>query len=239
MTRNYTLHTEFDLRGSDLLRHMDVKMSVPEWLAPHKNNWLSKASLCKLITCAQRSFVVWFDSVEPRLTSRRGLGRNGKPAKLYLVKHVWAAAQAWSMSLFPLKRKESDDVITLRHELAQANREVLRLKWHAARQKTQPRLHAVHTQDSQDEQISREIVAALTRASEPRPRPGIYFLHDTEGQLLYIGQAGNVLSRMIGHTDKPFDSVRMIEIEDHRKRLEIERALIRHLKPPFNVQHTA
>lgn len=80
------------------------------------------------------------------------------------------------------------------------------------------------------------ILALMMTAHELRPFPGVYWLLDAAGVVVYVGQSRNCASRMSGHRDKAFVAARMIRIEDDRHRSEIERALIRAMRPNLNVQ---
>jgi hypothetical protein len=80
-----------------------------------------------------------------------------------------------------------------------------------------------------------ELMRLLLRATEGRPRPGVYFLLDEAGGVLYVGQSDNVLVRMRGHPEKGYESLRMIRADDYEERLELERRFIRLLKPPLNL----
>ena len=83
------------------------------------------------------------------------------------------------------------------------------------------------------------MIALLRRiiaATEPRPEPGIYFLLDAVGLVLYVGQSDNVLNRMSGHKVKAFASVRMIQVPLAEDRNRLEQQFIHLLVPPLNVQ---
>lgn len=61
---------------------------------------------------------------------------------------------------------------------------------------------------------------------------GVYFLISRK-KIVYIGQTYNVVSRISHHTDKVFDSFRLITC-DSAKRLEYERRWIKKFKPKYN-----
>lgn len=70
--------------------------------------------------------------------------------------------------------------------------------------------------------------------SIPSTPPGIYFLCNGK-ELVYIGQSRNVGSRVPRHMDKEFDRAFFIPCHINHL-LDFERTLIRHFKPPLNVQ---
>ena len=79
------------------------------------------------------------------------------------------------------------------------------------------------------------ILALMMTAHELRPAPGVYWLLSAVGTVVYVGQSKNCISRMVGHKDKEFVSARMIRIDDDRHRSDIERALIRSMRPGLNI----
>lgn len=75
----------------------------------------------------------------------------------------------------------------------------------------------------------------LMTAHELRPLPGVYWLIGADGAIVYVGLSRNCLSRMAGHRDKVFVAARMIHIVDDDKRAEVERILIRAMRPMLNI----
>ncbi len=90
--------------------------------------------------------------------------------------------------------------------------------------------------------LPRSAVASLPRG------PGIYRFTDQDGELLYIGKAGNLhqrvssyLSNSKGHSRKTLDlirNIRSVDVEETGSELEaslLEAELIRARQPPYNV----
>lgn len=68
----------------------------------------------------------------------------------------------------------------------------------------------------------------------PSKLSGVYFLFQGD-ELVYIGQAVNVLTRIDGHDRKGgFDSWTYIEVRDPEKRYELEQWAIYTYNPPLN-----
>lgn len=71
---------------------------------------------------------------------------------------------------------------------------------------------------------------------------GVYFIYDWEGDLLYVGRSTNIASRLATHDASKDTKVYMeavsrvtyIPIEDSQERIDLEAALIRHIKPEWN-----
>jgi hypothetical protein len=76
----------------------------------------------------------------------------------------------------------------------------------------------------------------MMSAHELRPVPGVYWLSDGMGAVVYVGQSKSCLSRMSGHRDKEFVTARMIRVDDESERSEIERTLIRSMRPALNIK---
>lgn len=81
------------------------------------------------------------------------------------------------------------------------------------------------------------LMRLLVSATEIRPEPGIYFLMDKPGAIIYVGQSENVMCRMSSHKDKAFYSARMVKIVRPDERLRIETRFIHLLQPPINLQY--
>lgn len=82
-----------------------------------------------------------------------------------------------------------------------------------------------------------DLMRLLVSATEVRPEPGIYFLMNKLGAIIYVGQSENVMCRMSGHKEKDFYSARMVKIKRADERLRIETRFIHLLRPPINLQY--
>jgi predicted transcriptional regulator len=81
-----------------------------------------------------------------------------------------------------------------------------------------------------------ETVAKLLLSTGPVcAEPGIYFLFDATGRVVYIGQSKNVALRLAGHDDKEFRDIRMIQVPGEAERLKYEALLIKTFRPKYNV----
>lgn len=80
------------------------------------------------------------------------------------------------------------------------------------------------------------LLRLLINSTDAKPLPGVYFLLAASGEVQYIGQSKNVLSRMHGHSAKEFAQVRMIRMDDPGQRLALESNLINLFKPKLNLQ---
>lgn len=81
------------------------------------------------------------------------------------------------------------------------------------------------------------IAKALVLCEPVSSAPGVYFLLDSKGAVVYVGQSSNVALRLGGHRDKEFTDVRMIRIPDEIQRTRYEQLLIQLLRPMCNVVH--
>lgn len=197
---------------------------IPDWLRPYKDQWVSGGKLKELIAAEGAYFGPWLDSVRPRLRSVSLPSRNGTgPVTKYLVRHVWAAALAHGLRLIPTEASKPE--AALRAENA-------RLREALAAERGKVRLEYVNVDRTAD---SLEIVRLMVTATEPQPRPGVYFLLADDDSVIYVGQSKNVLSRMVGHGGKTYATVRMIHVADEKRRLEVEARLIEWLQPPLNL----
>jgi hypothetical protein len=179
----------------------------------------------ELFTIEGRAFGPWFDSVRDRIKyiTEESKNRTG-PVKRYLVKHVWAASLAHSLSLQPSEKTSPYEAIAL-------DRDNLRVELEQERQRIRVKVVEV---DSTPHSV--KIIKLMASATDARPAPGVYLLLNKSGEVVYVGQSRNVLSRMVGHQEKEFQTVKMIHIKEERERLEIEGVLIKTLAPVFNVQ---
>lgn len=80
-----------------------------------------------------------------------------------------------------------------------------------------------------------EILRLVVKSTEIRPKPGVYFLMGSEGEILYVGKSDNVLVRMAGHKEKDFETVKMIHVPRSEDRDKLEARLIHLLTPPLNI----
>ena len=205
---------------------MNVR-TIPGWLEPYKNQWLSAGRLKGMLRIDGGFFGPWLDSVKPRLKkiSEPANTRGGSVSK-YLVKHVWALSLAHGVKLGPnesiLSAPSSSFLVeTIRNLEVRLVEESGRVK-----------IKTVYEHAAPD---YINLMRLLVTATEPRPTPGVYFLLDEFGNINYIGQSKNVLARMSGHTGKIFSAVKMIKADDDDARLKLESRLIEFFKPPANV----
>lgn len=82
-----------------------------------------------------------------------------------------------------------------------------------------------------------DLMRQLVSATDVRPAPGVYFLMNKAGEIIYVGQSENVMFRMAGHKEKDFHTVRMIHITKPLERNRLEQRFIHLLKPPINIQY--
>lgn len=85
------------------------------------------------------------------------------------------------------------------------------------------------------------IAGLLAQAVPCPPDPAwIYFLKDADGAVIYVGCSHQVGGRMVSHVanGKIFSTVSIVpSVFDRPIALEIERMLVRTLRPKLNVQH--
>jgi hypothetical protein len=202
---------------------------MPGWLVPYKNDWASAGKICSLVEAEGTSFRAWFADVKPRLRAVSVPSRNG-PSTKFLVKQVWAFARAHGLRLIPTDRTVERSVLLAR--LEQANLTIAALHGQVATAQAKATTQAATLLHTQDVEGMMRLLAAST---EPRPAPGVYFLLDPAGGVMYVGQSKSVLGRMAGHADKVFATVKMIPIEAQQTRLAYERKFITFFRPPLNV----
>jgi hypothetical protein len=205
----------------------------PDWLTPHKNEWMSMGTIATIMQLRECGFTSWFISVRSRLRSVRVPARNGTLATNYLVKHVWAAAKAHGLEPIPTSRTRSPA-----ERIAELEGDAAKLRWTLSQRteelrQAMARLHNIE-KSYETKTHSRSVLAMALRMTEPKPLPGVYFLLSEEKNITYVGQSQNVLGRMSGHSGKDFHSVRMIHVEDKDERMFIEKAMIELLQPKDN-----
>lgn len=200
-----------------------MSRTIPEWLAPWKNQWLSKGGLQKIVALEGRPFTPWLQEVAPRLRQITEPSKNRTgPVTRYLVKHLWAMSLAHQVVIIPTE--QSSPVEVLRQEIDGLRRQLAYLENH-------PIIKVVEV-DRTGNTI--DLLRLLATSTEARPHPGVYFLVDSFGHIAYVGQSKNVLARMAGHHDKQFTSVKMIHVKDDKRRLEVEGKLIAIFTPRLN-----
>ena len=213
-----------------------MNRTIPEWLQPLKNEWLSASKLSKIFHKESGgSFLSWFNGVKVRCRKVSIPCKSGASdvSTHYLVKHVWSMAQAHNVMLLPTPASDPAKFIeTLQKEnehLRSAADSALRLLniERNAHQKTRLQVDDLLPKNS--------VTALLVKAHEPRPIAGVYFLV-CDDEIVYVGQSKNVLSRMSGHADKRFNTVKMIPVGEDRL-LSTERMMIEILRPRYNKMH--
>jgi hypothetical protein len=182
--------------------------------------------------------------------------RYGRPVWVYPVKRLVAVVRAHGVTVtqhhprhwvpsevIAAEVRHARDGESLAHAAAMKLRqEIEDLKRQYATEIANARLHALR--QVRDEYALRDmapedvttLMGMMMTAHELRPTPGVYWLIDEAGSVVYVGQSKNCLSRMAGHRDKPFVSARMLAIEDDGRRSLVERMLIMSLTPAHNVK---
>lgn len=217
---------------------------LPEFLKKFGNEWLSAGEMSKLFTVVGNGVKKtsknpethsWVYLNKNRIKSKSiGFCANGKGEyRRYLVKSAWAVAKADGLEIFPTYKTSpvEEKIKFLEQRNAHLEQQVMGL---SARQEIRV-IHAKREFSSSDSLV----LKLLVMASDPRPKPGVYFLVSDSHGITYIGQSKNVISRMSGHQSKDYDFARMIEIHDDSQRLEIEMRLIKLLEPRDNVMGLA
>jgi len=204
----------------------------PAWLQPHKNEWRTPNGLRKIMQSPHTTFSSWFESVKHRLRVVESPCRtNSGTSRKYLVKQVWAFANAHGVEIEP-----TSFVVPRAELVAQMDsleREVRGLR----REKLNGEKVNVVIKPWGVENLTAFLAGfykQLLAATGPEPFPGVYFLFEGE-EIVYVGQSGNVLIRMAGHAGKKFNFVKMIRIDDQKQRFETESKLISIFNPPLNV----
>lgn len=203
---------------------------IPDDIQPFKNQWLSAGKIKQLFCFEKTAFSTWFEATKSRIryVNTDNKARPGEYSKKYLVKNVWAAACAHGLTL------RLSDNATPQQEIASLKTELAALE---AREKslvgTIQELKSWGAPREPDLTVS--MYKRILFATEPRPVQGVYFLLRGE-EIVYVGQSGNVLSRMAGHQNKDFDLVRMIQTYGDKERTFLETSMIRSFRPEYNVK---
>lgn len=215
---------------------------LPDWLNRHKNEWLSAGEIAKLIilegcgvTRASKNPAThtWVYANKDRIKNKSiGKAANGTgELRRYSVKSVWAVAKADGLSVTPTYA-----VSPIEQKLAALERANASLEYQV--RSNVPDIRVIHAK-REFTQSDLLMLRLLVVATDPRPRPGVYFLVSEAKGIVYVGQSKNVITRMAGHQEKQFDYARMIEIADDKQRLEIEMRLIKLLEPKDNLMGLA
>lgn len=206
----------------------------PDWLQPFKNEWRTVGRLRRIMipSCGSIDSLIHANKHRLRVVTEpcRNLGHNRSAhlVRRYLVKQVWALGVANCLDFLDPEQIAQDE-----RKEAIDEREALRNEVSLLKDQLR-RTNADRPEITQTDFIS--LLAMIMTATPARPVSGVYFLIE-DSKIIYVGQSGNVLARMSGHTDKRFTEVRMIEVERDAERLRIERILIRMLKPVENFRH--
>lgn len=220
-----------------------VNTRIPAWLDQIKNEWHSSASLGRIFAVDGGDFNSWFRCAKSRLPSNRGRASNGHMVDLYKVKTVWAACMGAGLEVIMPPSKEDCALEQLSIELEDTRRMLL-----AATAREKARTDEIkRLMDLRRDELEKRhktspamlvpvwLLEKLITAKPPTPNAGVYFLLKA-GRVVYVGQSGNVLARMAGHTRKDFDECIMVEIDDKEGRLEIETQLIACMSPACNIR---
>lgn len=207
---------------------------IPEWLGPYKNEWLTAGGIAKVMRIENCGGQVnklpetqtWVTKNRDRIKRKSaGAAPNGKGEMWrYLVKSVWSVAKVDGLNVCETYETSSD-----LQKIRCLEREIELQKNARA-----PEIRVIHAKREFDKSDTL-LLKLLVMASDPRPKPGVYFLVSDEGGVTYVGQSKNVISRMSGHQSKDYDFARMIEIPDDQQRLQIEMRLIKLLEPRDNL----
>jgi len=199
------------------------KYRLPDWLQPYKNEWRTVGRLQQIVRSEGLPFAVLFQQIKGRARVVEEPAKNGMGmTRRYLVKQVWALARAHGVELLPTL--EAAPQQRLLQEIGLLREQLLH-----AKQATR----VVHVDRPVPDAT---LVRLALQATEPRPVAGVYFLLDEAGGVVYVGQSGNVLARMAGHTEKRFATARMLAEPNDLARLRLEATLIAALQPPINVK---
>lgn len=205
------------------------RRDFPEWLAPHKNEWLTVGGIIGLIKTSPMPTSVFMNLIKSRIQSKTNVLRiSGKLSRHYLVKQVWACAMAHGLEVSDAKeiQKNQGEVRALNNEIRSLQNQIAALRSEAAMERKKKK-------DEEDYAKSRSLLAMMANISDVRPIPGVYFLLSGT-EIVYIGTSKNVIARMSGHTDKTFDCAKMIHIADDENRYFVETTLISILNPYYN-----
>lgn len=206
-----------------------AQYQIPDWLQPFKNEWMSAGAMARVMRLEGSRLALpgWIREIRGRLRSVQCEARNGKPTMKYLVKQVYACAKAHGLTVVP-----AEEAVPAEERIRQLEDMVARL---TAQLHRVP--HAgVAPVRTPPEWSASTLLQLGVRLTEVRPLAGVYFLLADDESIAYVGQSQNVLARMSGHTDKSFQSVRMIHVPDRGERLRLEAQLIGTLRPRYNLQ---
>lgn len=214
---------------NDAVKHR----GLPEWLRPYGNTWRSAgqiANVLRIITGVETHG--WIYKNRDRIKFVQEVTSNGKMGRKFLVKHLWAVVRADGLEVEPAgltvaPAKRIADLLAEVESLTARNAALFQSN--VMNTTIRRRVETVRVKVTDP-----DLIRLLVLSTEPRPAPGVYFLI-RNGQIVYVGQSKNVLSRMIGHVDKAFSSVRMVEVQDTAERLALEKELIGALNPPLNI----
>ncbi len=81
---------------------------------------------------------------------------------------------------------------------------------------------------------ARALAGMMLRAVDALPLPGVYFMMNDAGAVIYVGQSQDVTRRLTAHLVKEYASVRMVPVKSDVERAALEKAFIRFLSPPLN-----
>ncbi|MGJ7512390.1 GIY-YIG nuclease family protein [Variovorax sp. GT1P44] len=203
-----------------------LERRIPDWLAPHKNEWRSRIGLGALFIVEGRPFSAWMNEIQPRLRCVSKESTNGKSmARYYLVKQVWAFARAHGLTIKPAApfREDRERILELENRVADLQRRLI------AAESRPPEVRLVRNPNAIP------MLTSMLTTTEAKPLPGVYFLI-SEGVVTYVGQSQNVLARMSGHRGKRFDAVKMIHEPDMNALSPLEDRWIQAFAPRDNVR---
>jgi hypothetical protein len=215
---------------------------LPDFLRPHGNQWLTAGEIAKLIklrgddvkkVSSNPEAHSWVYKNRARIKFQSyGPGSNGLgEIRRYLVKSVWCVARADGLEVLPTYA-----IAPIEQKLQFLEERNAQLEQQLAQKS--PEIRVVHAKREFSDSDAL-LLKLLVMASDPRPKPGVYFLVSDSCGITYVGQSKNVISRMVGHQSKAYDFARMIEIPDDAQRLEIEMRLIKLLEPRDNLMGLA
>lgn len=220
------------MKGIEMKPVVGGKLTIPEWLEPHKNKWVTAGGMADIMRLSPISTQRFIQIIKPRIKSATSISKQGgRQTTFYLVKQVWACAKAHNLIIESAEPylQQKDRVKELEAELARMQKAdfLRRISLNEAKEKAD----AVSNTAS-----SKELLRLFITSTEARPSPGVYFLVKG-GDVVYIGTSKNVIHRMAGHADKSFDFARMIHIDESDERMKTEARLISIFNPLHNVNN--